>query len=68
MNELQQVFMAALVAAHAHETFGEVAASHELVDHFRDQSEQHAVARLIVARIHSREVIKVRVKVFPMRR
>jgi len=27
--------MAALVAAHARETFGEVAALHELVDHFR---------------------------------
>ena len=56
--------MAALVAAHAREAFGEVAALHELVDHFR----KHAVARLIVPRIGGHEAIKVRVKAFPQRR
>ena len=35
-GERQQAFMAALVAAHARETFGEVAALHEFVDHFWD--------------------------------
>ena len=60
--------MAALVAAHTRESFGEVAASNELVDHFRDHPAQHSVARLIVAWIHGREVIKVRVKALPKRR
>ena len=60
--------MAALVAAHAREAFGEVAAPYELVDHFRDHAAQHAVARLIVARVRGREVIKVRVKALPKRR
>ncbi len=60
--------MAALVAAHTRESFSEVAASHELVDHFWDHTAQHAVARLIVAWIRGREVIKVRVKAFPKRR
>ena len=60
--------MAALVAAHARETFGEIAASHELVDHFWDHTAQHAVARLIVAWVRGREVIKVRVKALPKRR
>ena len=60
--------MAALVAAHAREAFGEVAALHELVDHFRDHAAQHAVTRLIVARVRGREVIKVRVKALPKRR
>ena len=60
--------MAALVAAHAREAFGEVAAPHELVDHFRDHAAQHAVTRLIVARIRGREEIKVRVKALPKRR
>ena len=60
--------MVALFAAHAREIFGKVAASHELVDHFRDHTAQHAVARLIVALIHGREVIKVCVKALPKRR
>ena len=60
--------MAALVAAHTRETFGEIAASHELVDDFRDHTAQHAVARLIVAWVRGREVIKVRVKALPQRR
>ncbi len=60
--------MAARVAAYARETFGEIAASHELVNHFRDHTAQHAVAQLIVAWIRGREVIKVRVKVFPQQR
>ena len=60
--------MAALVAAHARETFGQVAASHELVDHFWNHPAQHAVARLIVAWVRGREVIKVRVKALPQRR
>ena len=59
--------MAALVAAHTREAFGKVAASHELVDHFWDHTAQQAVAQLIVAVIHGREVIKVRVKAFPKR-
>jgi len=59
--------MAALVAAHARETFGEVAALHERVDHFRDHPAQHAVARLIVAWVRGCEVIKVRVKALPQR-
>ena len=60
--------MAALVAAHTRESFGEVAESHELVDHFWDHPAQHAVARLIVAWVRGREVIKVRVKALPKRR
>ena len=60
--------MAALVAAHARETFGEVAALHEFVDHFWDHPAQHAVARLIVARIRGYEVLKMRVKTLPQRR
>ena len=60
--------MAALVAAHTRETFGEVAALHEFVDHFWDHPAQHAVARLIVAWVRGREVIKVRVKALPQRR
>ena len=60
--------MTALVAAHTREAFGEIAAAHELVDHFWDHTAQHAVARLIVARIRGHEVIKVRVKAFPQRR
>ncbi len=53
--------MTALVAAHAREAFGEIAALHEFVDHFGDQTAQHAVARLIVARVRGHEAIKVRV-------
>ena len=61
--------MAALVAAHTRESFGEVAASsHELVDHFWNHPAQHAAARLIVAWVRGREVIKVRVKALPQRR
>lgn len=60
--------MAALVAAHTRETFGEIAALHELVDHFWNHTAQHAVARLIVAWIHGREEIKVRVKALPQHR
>ncbi len=52
--------MTALVAAHAREAFGEIAALHEFVDHFGDQTAQHAVARLIVARVRGHEAIKVR--------
>jgi len=66
-GERQQVFMAALVAAHARETFGEAAALHELVDHFRDHPAQHAVARLILAWVRGCEVIKVRVQALPQR-
>ena len=57
--------MAALVTAHTRESFSEIAASHELVDHFWNHPAQHAVARLIVASIYGREVIKVRVKALP---
>ena len=53
--------MTALVAAHARKTFGQVAAPHELVGHFWDQTAQHDVARLIVARVRGHEAIKVRV-------
>ena len=60
--------MAALVAAHTRESFGEVAALHEFVDHFWDHPAQHAVARLIVAWIHGREALEVRVKALPKRR
>ena len=60
--------MAALVAAHTRETFGEVAALHEFVDHFWDHPAQHAVARLIVAWVRGREVIKVCMKALPQRR
>jgi len=54
--------MAALVAADAGEAFGKVAALHELVDHFRDHTAQHAIARLIVTRIRGDEALEVRVK------
>ena len=60
--------MAALVVAHARETFGEVAALHEFVDHFRDHAAQHAVTRLIVARIRGYEALEVSVKTLPQRR
>ena len=60
--------MTALVAAHAREAFGEVAAPHELVDHFRDHAAQHAVTRLIVARIRGYEAPEVPVKTLPQRR
>jgi hypothetical protein len=39
-GEIQQVIMAALVAAHTREAFGEIAASHQLVDHFKDHPAQ----------------------------
>ena len=39
-GEIQQVIMAALVAAPTREAFGEIAASHELVDHFRHHPAQ----------------------------
>ena len=60
--------MAALVAAHTRESFGEDAASHELVDHFWDHPAQHAVARLIVAWVRGHEALKVPVKALPQRR
>ena len=47
---IQQVFMTALVAAHTRESFSEIAAPYELVDHFWNHPAQHALARLIVAR------------------
>ena len=60
--------MTALVAAHTRETLSEIAALHELVDHFWNHNAQHAVARLIVARVRGHEALKVRVKAFPQRR
>jgi hypothetical protein len=60
--------MAALVAAHMSKSFGEVAAVHELIDHFWNHPAQHAVARLIVARGRGHEGIKVRVKALPQQR
>ena len=45
-GEIQQVIMAALVAARTREAFGEIAASHELVDHFRHHPAQDERAEL----------------------
>ena len=42
--------MAALVAAHTRESFSEIDAPYELVDHFWNHPAQHTEARLIVAR------------------
>lgn len=57
-----------LVVAQSREAVSEVAAAHELVDHFWDHTAQHALARLIVARVCDHETLKVRVKALPKRR
>ena len=66
-RERQQVFVGAVVAAHAGEAVGEIPAAHELADDLRDDRAQEPVIVLVGLGVDVQKRVKMRVQALPER-